>query len=121
MDKIVYVGVESDAYVCGHNEDGEVMSERFYVVVEFEGGQMYAHGHAFPGARTEYTDEGEAYYPDCRQDAEVRATNLAATVLRHVEAGKDLNMECWHFRRTRYGSDAYVDEVMTMTKEERAQ
>jgi hypothetical protein len=120
--KIFNVGVASDLYYAGTTEDGErYTAELYFVCVEFEGGEVYAHNVTFPGCRVEEPDEGGGpYFIDVRMEAEAKAERLAARVSAAVAAGSTLDGSQWNFHRTIYGSSAYLQEVAEMTPRQRA-
>lgn len=118
MRKIVDMQVVSDLYEVGPCEDGMYTAEQYFVAVEFEGGEVYAHNMIFKGCAVERI-EGEPMFIDCRELALQRVGRLYRRVFEAWQAGQELNMEHWHLYRTVYGTPAYENEVAGMTPEQR--
>jgi hypothetical protein len=120
MDKkIVDIRIEGDLYKAGVTEDGQDFhAESYMVCVEFSDGEIYRHEQMWLGCRTEEVNEEDFYgtlFHDIRQESEAAAQKLLARVTEHVGKGGTLNMDHWVFRRTSYGSSAYLDECAMMT------
>lgn len=121
MRKIVDMQIASDLYEVGQTEDGMYTAEQYFVVIELEGGEMYAHNTLFKGCAIERTDEGDTIFIDCREQAQLHCGRLYRRVFEAWQAGQGVNMEHWHFYRTVYGTPAYEAEVACMTPEQRRQ
>ena len=95
------VGVTSNLYQAGTDEEGQpYIAEVYSVVVEFLDGQRLEHRDAFCGAKVVQDEDGFGF-EDIREEAKGRAEDLA-TLIR--ETG-DLS-EC-DPARSLYGSDSY--------------
>lgn len=126
--KILDVRVESDLYIAGRDpEEGyEIHGESFFVVVEFEGGECYSHEHrwrnkSFDDVWADELSEMVRVWNDSTDECIALSTKLCDRVTAHVGKGGTLDMGHWQYRRTVYGSAAYVAEVEQMTPEQRAQ
>jgi|SRR6185312_3212620 len=120
QQKIVEVRTEGDLYVAGRDEEGrDFIAENFMVVVEFANGEIYRHEQVWLGCRVETADceyDGPfLLFHDIREESRAAAEKLCARVTEAVGKGGTLNMDHWVFRRTSYGSSAYLDECAMMT------
>jgi hypothetical protein len=125
QSKIVDVRVEGDLYVAGKDEEGrDFIAENYMVVVEYANGEVYRHKQVWLGCRVEKADceyDGPfLLFHDIRAESEASANRLCARVQDHLKNGGNLREEHWSFRRTAYGSQAYLDEVAEMTPAQRA-
>jgi hypothetical protein len=119
-NKIVDIRIEGDLYVAGRTEDGEdYIAENFMVCVEFAYGEVYRHKTMWLGCKVHEADPEDDWYgigfEDIREASRASAERLLARVTEHVGKGGTLNMDHWTFRRTSYGSRAYLDECAMMT------
>lgn len=124
MTKIVDVSVVSELYVAGTTEDGqEYHAERYLVQVEYADGTRLVHNNYFNGCRYEFVNDEGYYGPlfhDIRPEAKVQAGRLAERVKAALDAGQDINPIHWQATYPVYGSEAYQEEVLNMTQEQRS-
>lgn len=104
------VFVMGDQYIAGQTEDGPKLSELYYVVVEDENGNRFAHFHSFKGCRVVEDSEAEMgfWLEDVQAEAMKAAERLRDQVQAHLNAGRQLDMYKWGSIDPRYGSDAYA-------------
>lgn len=103
------VGVFSDLYKVGTNEEGrDAISERYFVMIEAPDGGRWNHLKYFNGSEAKFDEEeGLPFFPDNRQEAKDCAEALAETVRKHLAKGGEINFNHWNRDRSRYGSEAY--------------
>ena len=104
MSKFIFT-VSSELYVAGRDEDGEYVSEAFFVVATDKAGNRYTKGF-FPGCNVVEDNEGFTHFVDVRKAAEAKAEALS-------DACRNENPEAdaeWETFYPVYGSAAYSEE-----------
>ena len=105
------VGVVSDLFDAGKDNDGQVFAaEVYYVTIENNAGRRWASYDRFRGARREVDEEGWVSFADLREEASAAAEALAAATDRVLASGGKVSLEDWYQVDPAYGSKAYQQD-----------
>jgi hypothetical protein len=95
------LGVISEYYRAGRDEDGEdYIAEVYLVVAEFVDGSRFTHPSTFKGAKY-YSNEDTFGYEDIRDEARSEACKVLHSL------PNDIDFSTWFESAPRYGSESY--------------